>query len=215
MPDSNSAIWPSHETFYLQSMLSDASSACESIDSVSAVVEAIDGLSEDETRATIDAATFLDQLQNLVLRAAALSRYFWPSRKKPAHIARGERLRWAFGVDERSPLHSRELRDSLEHFDERLDLYLQKEVVGTILPQYVGIRPTNESTPYHLFRAYFLDDGTFSLLGDEYTIPPLADEVHRIYNRLMELDESGGRLRAFASGETATPFTETSNERCN
>jgi hypothetical protein len=215
MSSTESTIWPPHETFYLQSMLFNASSACESIDSVSAVVEVIGGRSEDEIRETIDAATFLDQLQNIVVQAAALSRYFWPVRRNPEHVTRGKRLRWAFGVDEESPLYSRHLRNALEHFDERLDTYLQKEVVGVILPQYVGIRPVGEVIPYHLFRGYFLNDGTFTLLGEEYSLPPLADEVHRVYNRLVELDTTGGRLRAFVSPELAAPSTETSNERCN
>jgi hypothetical protein len=213
MPENEPAIWPPHEMFYLQSMLFNASSAVDSIDRVTDLVQAIDGMSEDNIRSILDPSSLLDELKNVVLQAGALSRYFWPVRKKPEHIRRAERLRWAFGIDEASPLHSRDLRNSIEHFDERLDIYLRGEVVGVILPEYVGMRPVGESIPYHLFRAYYLDDGTFSLLGEEYSMPALVDEVLRIHDRLIELDSSGGSLRAPNGSDGVGSSTQMPNER--
>jgi hypothetical protein len=70
------------------------------------------------------------------MQAGALSRYFWPVRK--GHEWRGAQLRSAFGISDDSPLRSRDLRNSIEHFDERLDLFLDGGVTGHVLPEYVG-----------------------------------------------------------------------------
>jgi len=144
-------IWPPYEAFYLQGMLFNSSSALESIERVTDAIEAIDELAEDEIRSIIDRATLLDELQNIVLQAGALSRYFWPTRKKAHHIARAEHLRWALSINESSPLYSRDLRNSLEHFDERLDDYLRNDIVGILLPEYVGMRPVDEQFPITFF----------------------------------------------------------------
>ena len=71
-------------------------------------------------------------VQEAVGHAAALSRYFWPSpigRKNQKNFQllkskRGEKLRESFELNEKSPLYNRDLRNAWEHFDERLDQYL-------------------------------------------------------------------------------------------
>jgi hypothetical protein len=82
-----------------------------------------------------EAAT-LNHLQNVVAMGAALSRYFWPIR--PAHRERGELLRSQFKVTDTSPLKSRQLRNEIEHFDEKLDVYFSQRIVGVVIPQYIG-----------------------------------------------------------------------------
>lgn len=57
----------------------------------------------------------LNDLQNMVVQAGSLSRYFWPVRK--GHEARAAALRRAFDMSESSPLFSRDLRNAIEHFD--------------------------------------------------------------------------------------------------
>ena len=74
--------------------------------------------------------------------AAALSRFFWPSGLgnndfSKLRAKRSERLREAFNMDEQSPLRSRDLRDALEHFDERLDLYLLEQDAGIFVPSAI------------------------------------------------------------------------------
>ena len=114
-----------------------------------------------------------------------------------AHLAQQD-LRSAFGVDEASPLHSRDQRNSLEHSDERLNAYLRSGIVGVILPEYVGMRPVDRSMPYHLFRAYYyLDNGTFSLLGEGIECLHFVDEVLRIHNRVVDW------IRLAADSETS------------
>lgn len=192
------SIWPPYEAFYIDSMLSNTSSAAVSVEAVASAVEAI-GRGE-LARSDLDQDAFLNQLQNIVLQGAALSRFFWPVRK--GHEARGAHLRAALDVTDASPLKNRDLRNALEHFDERLDAYLQSSVVGYILPRYVGHTPSTDGVPAHLFRAYFLDRGVFSLLGQEFEMQPIVDEIGRIHDLLVRANENGSRLPSNVSVPT-------------
>lgn len=80
-------------------------------------------------------------VQEAIGHAAALSRYFWPvwypgklNKTHPYQAAlrkkRGEKLISAFGMEEDSPIHNRDLRNAWEHFDENLDDYLLKNDAG-------------------------------------------------------------------------------------
>jgi hypothetical protein len=125
----------------------------------------------------------LNEIQSIVLHGASVSRYFWPVRS--GHEARAEELRSNFGLSEASPLHSRTLRNALEHFDERLDKYLASGVFGHIIPEFVGKSGKTE-VPTHVFRAYFLDTGEFQLLDEKYSIPPLAEALWSLNESLLE-----------------------------
>jgi len=86
------------------------------------------------------------------------------------------------------------LRNAMEHFDERLDRYLSRGIVGNIVPQYFGPSPNNDGVPRHTFRSYYIDVGVFELLGDRYEIEPIAKELWRLHEVLTKCDQQGGRL---------------------
>ncbi|MGN6556049.1 MAG: hypothetical protein ACTHLW_20260, partial [Verrucomicrobiota bacterium] len=136
---------------------------------------------------------FLNQLQNIALQGAAISRFFWPTGKK--YQKRGAFLRGRFKLDDNNPLKSRELRNHMEHYDEYLDDYFSaRHIVGHILPDYVGPEPSVEEVPYHLFRAYFIDTGRVAILGVRFELQPLVDEISRLHELLRKCDETGSRL---------------------
>lgn len=190
--DQPPSIWTPYQVFYIHSMLFNSASAMQS-------VEALDELFRKIFSAPtvgpedVPAKRILDNLQNVVLQAGSLSRYFWPVRK--GHEDRGAALRRAFSIDETSPMFDRSLRNALEHFDERLDNYLASGIVGYVFPEYVGPAPADNEVPGHFFRAYFLDRGIFRLLGEEYSIEPLAMEMQSIHEKLTRMDQQGGVLR--------------------
>lgn len=186
-------IWPPFEAFYIESMLFNTSSARDSLEIVASVIQRLHEREEEYPYAGVDTRELLNQLQNFVLHAGAISKYFWPIRK--GHEERGDQLRMAFHVSDQSPLKSRALRDAMEHFDEKLDRYLGKGIVGYVLPEYFGPKPSDAGVPEHLFRAYFVDTGEFQLLGESFEVPPLVDEMKRVHERLEELSSNGGRLR--------------------
>ena len=185
-------IWPPHEAFYIQSMLFNANAAAASIEQINAVMHVVAENSPEDPVSALPVHYLLEHLQNLVIHAAALSRYFWPVGKK--HQWRGVQMREAFAIGEESALKPRELRNAIEHFDERLDLYVEGGLVGQIIPEYVGPVPAPTGVPFHLFRGYYVDTGEFELLGDRFNIPEIAGEVLRIRDGLRRMDSQGGRL---------------------
>ncbi len=187
-------IWPPYEVFYIHSMLFNTASALASIGRVSDAFRKVSASESPDAASSIDGADILDELQNIVVQGAALSRYFWPARK--AYAARAELLRSACGVTEESPLKSRDLRNAIEHFDEKLDDYLANGIIGQIFPQYVGPLPPHDGVPKHMFRAYYTDVAVFELLGKRHEIQPIASEIARLHTRLTFCSENGGRLRA-------------------
>ena len=123
-------------------------------------------------------AIVLNDLQNVLVMAAGLSRYFWPVRQQ--HEDRGLSLRIQFKVADDSPLRVRNVRNEIEHFDEKLDLYFSRPVVGVIIPQYVGPYRETDGVPGHYFRAYYTDRGIFEVLGNQFPMVPLVEEIARI-----------------------------------
>src|SRR5258708_4056153 len=116
-PDKRPVIWPLYEAFYIQAMLYNARSAIESIQFVPRLLrEASQQRDQHQFENNL-----LNNLQNIVVQSAALSRYIWPSRD--AYEARGEFLRRALGIEDKSPLKDRDLRNRMEHFDEKLSDY--------------------------------------------------------------------------------------------
>jgi hypothetical protein len=169
--------FPPCRIFYLWSMRFITEASIRSAEAVARNLEQSRGNFAD-----VEQATTLNHLQNIVVMAAALSRYFWPVR--PAHQERGALLRSQFQMTDASPLKSRDLRNEIEHFDEKLDIYFSRPVVGVIIPQYIGPYLEKSGVPGHLFRAYYTDRGIFEVLGRQFPIVPLVDEIQRIDARL-------------------------------
>jgi len=173
-------------------MLFNTQSAVRSIEVIGGVLDCVAESRAPDSWVAIEAEDTLNHLQNIIGQGAALSRYFWPVRK--GHERRGEHLRKAFGVTHENPLRSRDLRNAMEHFDEKLDQYLSTGVVGNILPQYFGPLITNDGVSNHVFRAYYTDVRQYELLGKRYEVEPIAEELLRLNEALMKCDRDGGRL---------------------
>jgi hypothetical protein len=186
-------IWPPFQAFYIQSMLFNSSSAVRSITRLDSIFSKLPELVTEEDISRLPTKAILNELQNMILQSAALSRYFWPVRK--GHEVRASQLREAFAMGDSSPLFNRDLRNAIEHFDERLDSYVATGVVGYVFPEYVGAKPEGDGVPGHFFRAYFPDTGEFRLLNEEFKIQPLAEELIFVHHHLTTLDENGGMLR--------------------
>jgi len=194
MSDNKLAIWPPYEVFYIHSMLFCTKSAVTSIERICDALEKISKDTSEAPLANLDSEDILNNFQNIVVQGAALSRYFWPVRK--GHENRAKFLRETLCVDDNNPLKSRDLRNEIEHFDEKLDYYLSnKIIVGNIFPQYVGPLPKNNGVSIHIFRAYYVDVGLFEMLGKRYEMEPISDEIYRLHDMLNVCAENGGRLQ--------------------
>lgn len=181
-------IFPPFETFYIISLLSCTESALISAAWVSRYQQ--DTMGNEQK---VPNQALLNHLQNIAIQGAAVSRFFWPIGKK--YQKRGAFLRERFRLDDESPLKSRDLRNRMEHYDEYLDDYFStKQIVGHILPDYVGPEPVEEQVPYHLFRAFFTDTGRVAILGVRFELQPLLDELFYLHELLLKCDEAGSRF---------------------
>ena len=159
------SIFPPYEAFYIDCLLWHTTSATRSNAEVGRWLELV--RVDDPRTLDLPQAELFDRLQNIVQQAGAVSRYFWPAPKKPAPVQtnRATRLREALQVDSTSPLHSRELRNALEHFDERLDVYLAQGQAGEFVPDHVDYEQPQSEVPLHIFKAFYTRPLVFVLLG--------------------------------------------------
>ena len=186
-------IWPPHEAFYINAMLFNTTQALKAAQNIEAVIVQIKDNVENLRQLELDTSASLDEVQRFAVHAAALSKYFWPIGKR--YKLRGEYLRDRLGVATDSPLENRNLRNQLEHLDEKLDDYFKdQDFSGYVFPEFFGPEPNRDGPKALFFRAYFINTGEFEVLGNKYAIPALVSEVARVHASLQQMDAQGGRL---------------------
>jgi hypothetical protein len=127
------------------------------------------------------ASEIVSSVHEALGHTAALSRFFFPVEKKALPKARGARLRQLFAVSNNSALQDRDLRNALEHFDERLDEYLLGDIAGYIFPgPMVEDADLADDTLGHIFRLVDPHTKSFVLFGKKYPFSPMRNEVERI-----------------------------------
>jgi hypothetical protein len=176
-------ILPYYEAFYLESIAYTAGRA------VSAFLRFDEAVLKKSGKDQIVAA-----VQEALTHVAALSRFFWPIRKSALSNARGKRLRESFGITEDSQLQSRALRNTLEHFDERLDEFLLEDHVGYFFPSaMVDDASLSEETIGHIFRLVDPTTSQFVLLGVVYSFKELRAIAEEIQSIAFKRSEHSGR----------------------
>jgi hypothetical protein len=162
-------ILPQCEAFYLHSIVYAADRTMDAFMRFSAAVTA--GKADILVVATI---------QESLAHAAALSRFFWPSKGK-LRDARGAKLRAAFNVNEDSPLTERSLRNALEHFDERLDEFLLENDTGHFFPDpMVGDHKLADDPAARIFKLVDPGQQYFVILSEKHGFAPIIEEVDRV-----------------------------------
>lgn len=186
--ESELAIWPHHEVFYIESLLSVTRTARQNVVQLQSCLEKL------ASGNGVDLDQMLDFVQNIISNAGTLSRYFWPASKKKIHQNRAAKLRQSFCVTDDNPLKDRKVRNFVEHFDENLDIFLSQLMAGVIIPQHIGYREQNEQVPPRFFRAYYVDEGVFCSLDMEYELSPIVNQINELHKRFRLSRETGGRL---------------------
>lgn len=121
--------------------------------------------------------------------AAALSRFFWPSglgNKSLSKLrkARAKTLKDLYGIDNHSALKNRSLRDSLEHYDERLDRYLLENEAGTFFPTaIIGNADLADDSVGNIFRLVDPVKKVFVVMGAKHEFGAIQQEVERLHHR--------------------------------
>lgn len=199
--EEQSGIWPPYQAFYLQSMLFNTGSVRQA---AAGAQKCINGIDEGKYDPQQIKDVLLDFLQSIVSHSGAIARYFFPARNSPLkaspaqenlHKKRADYLKQIFKIDDSSPLTDKGLRNAIEHYDERLDLYLEQGIVGHIFPSLILDRPEETEVPHHIFRAYYLQEGIFQILDERYKIIPIIDEIGKIHELLIGFDKNGSMIK--------------------
>ena len=129
---------------------------------------------------------FFESIQAILNYSASVSRFFWPStyKKNPnfnLHKKRGEFLRDVFAVTDESPLKDRNHRNEIEHFDEKIDIFLnRKNIMGISYPEKIFRDRHNGGLRSHNFRAFYIHENEFEVLGTFFAIEPIIKELRRL-----------------------------------
>ena len=186
MRNSEFEIHPFNQAFYSQALLTKTRSILNDVESLN------DFWKKDYYDCKND-DVILDLLQNVILSVGGISRFFWPPKSNLYYKNRGEKLREVYNVNDSSILKNRDMRNLLEHFDERLDDFLKEFTIGKIMQKYVGpITYVDDNRTF--FRAYFYDKDIFKMFNVEYEIHPIIDEINRIHEILLVQQKNGGRF---------------------
>ena len=190
----DNGIWPPFEAFYIESLIPHTHSAIDSIEKIFLWIKAFEN--NDVWALQTRPHDVFYELQNILHQAGCVSRYFFPTgrAKKSPHIERATRLRNAMEITDSSPLANRELRNAIEHFDERLDLFLQNDHIGEFFPYDIGYEPRQSDIPTHILKGFYIRNFSFVLLNQNFSLLPIIDELTRIHSILDKCRQSGHRL---------------------
>lgn len=140
---------------------------------------------------------FFRAAQDFVQHAAAASRIVWPPQKAGVRaVTRGQHLQRVLQVDNTHPLQSsRSLRNHLEHFDERLDDWVQSTSQGNlldriILPHRSKINLGSVVNERDIFRLFETETLCYVFRGQEFDLQNICSGVEDMQNRTR------ARLRA-------------------
>lgn len=185
-------IYPMYEVFYIECIKTASLNAIESWEKLNEIVS-------DENLFESNGIETIDLSENIVNQAGIISKYFFPPRveglKNTIHRLRGEKLRESYMIADDNILKDKDFRNYIEHFDEKLDIFLNNNNIGNIIPQKRIFLNSNEiNNITFVFKAYILNEFTYISLNKRILLTPLMKEIYRIYNLCIDLLENGGRL---------------------
>lgn len=134
-----------------------------------------------------DSPRFWYCLQMFFSAAANISKLLWPTKRGDSE--RGRELRTFLEIDDQSPLHehglARELRNHIEHLDERLDKWIQEADGSEALEPYVRGIGAGAPSIYGLDASrcfLYFDASRYSIIfeGNEYPIMPTSWAIHAL-----------------------------------
>lgn len=181
-----------NEAFYLESILYSTTVCLKAFEAY-------------ETKKNIinDAYVLVPIVQEAVGHAAAVSRFFWPTKSKKINISleeklilkRRSKLKVAFKLEDSSVLFDRKLRNAWEHFDERLDQFLLTLMAGCVLPQaQIGNIGVLDNPVNKVFKLLDIQNECIVLLDEKYYFGKIRDEVNRIHNICNDFLDNGSVL---------------------
>lgn len=177
-------IYSLYEVFYIECILSASKSAIDSF-------EEIDFILSDSKLFNNVGLKIIDLSENIINKAGIISKYFYPLRKLRIHKLRAEKLRESYHIDEFSVFNDKEFRDHIEHFDEKLDKFLQSSLIGDVIPIRIFQSSIEINSITKVFKAFIIEECKLISLNKEIEIIPLMKEIYRIHDLCIEFNKRG------------------------
>jgi hypothetical protein len=114
-------------------------------------------------------------LELFLIAAAKISIIFWPQGRK--HKKRGEELRNLLAIDETVAFATRDPRNHLEHFDERLDEWYDNSTHHNLANKVILPEITFMTGNIDHLRTFLTKRFVFKFLDKEYEINPIKDSI--------------------------------------
>jgi hypothetical protein len=127
-------------------------------------------------------------IQALMGHVAAISRVLWPPSTSGGRCqTRGEELRSLLDIPDNHSIRSRDLRNHLEHYDERLDAWIQDSEHHNVAVDFIGppgVFGGPNMSQRDVFRQF--DPGSSSVYFGErsYDIEEISSGIQDIQNRI-------------------------------
>lgn len=147
----------------------------------------------------IDSDRFWTAMQTFLGACAILSKLCWPSDtkgkgespKEKFRNERGQELRQSLGLTDSSPLENKEVRNSFEHIDERLDVWARRSPKRMLMSRCTGdpgsfvIEPPMAPTDW----VGYLDCSTMEVTFQGTAVPlkPMLLAVNELYDVVARL----------------------------
>lgn len=178
--EANIAIEPAHEIFYYYSVLYTAECSVRAF-----------GLYESLLKSkNTNPIQLVGAVQEAIGHAGALAFYFWNkgSSKQPKEIKeyikqRSEHLKKEFNLDDSSPIKNRAIRNTFEHFDEKIDIFLLNTMSGFFYPMpVIQSHLTIEKEQIgKYFKLLDVEEKCLVLLNQKFFFEDIQKEVNKIY----------------------------------
>jgi hypothetical protein len=118
-------------------------------------------------------------VQAFLISVANVSKILWPVR--PEFSVRGDELRTLLEVLHDSPIRPRVFRNHFEHFDERLEAWLDMVKPRGYADFCIGPRAMFGGLDQkHYLRNYATDEDKLFFQGEEYEVAPVVKEITRL-----------------------------------
>ena len=168
-------------------------------------------------------------LQVLLSSLGNISKILWPIAKKKNKVstaspstpcspllqlreARGRELREALNIKTGSPLKSRKLRDTFEHFDERMDEWFRKTERHGFSDRNVGsFEGTTVPRPSERLRTFVPETWTMVYCGREFKLSPTIRAVCGLYAEIQLKICQPGKHRGLLSEDILQELIEADN----
>lgn len=173
-------VQPMHKIFYYYSILYTAECSVRAFGFYEYLLSQKD----------VDEIQLIGAIQEAIGHAGALAFYFWNkgNSRQPKEIKeyiqqRSEFLKNEFELDDTSALKNRSLRNTFEHFDEKIDIGLLNTLAGVFYPTPVIQSHTKieEEQIGKYFKLLDIKEKCLVLLNEKFFFENIQNEVEKIY----------------------------------